>query len=116
MDAPQRITSPTGDPRMDKLVPLVDRAIAAAHTHDQLGIDTAIADATAIYGDELTALRALFVLAAGACPDDEPVEALLTWRVNTTEYRRLRALHVPAAQARELAARVTGQLAGKATA
>jgi hypothetical protein len=98
--------SPTGDPRLDKLLPLADRLVQAAHRGDQLGTGTAFADAELLYGDPLTAARALAVLLAGMCPDDSDADDLLSWRLNPTEYHRLRSHGVAAAEARTLAARV----------
>jgi len=107
VDAPRTTLSPTGDPRMDQLLPLAERAIQAAHRQDRLGIGTAVADAADLYdGDEPAALRALVVLLAGACPDDEPVADLLLWRRNPTEYARLRARGFTATEARELVGRL----------
>lgn len=98
--------SPTGDPRLDKLLPLADRLVRAAHNNHRLGIDTALVDAEAIYGDPVTAARALAVLLAAMCPDDSDADELLSWRRNPEEYRRLRGLNVSAAEARTLAVRV----------
>ncbi|WP_367128285.1 hypothetical protein [Saccharothrix sp. HUAS TT1] len=113
MDAPRTTPSPTGDPKLDRLLPFAGRLVHAAHHDSRLYMETALADAVDVYGDETTALRALVVLLAAMCPDDATPVELLSWRANATEYRRLRALDVPAAQARVLAARVSERLADR---
>jgi hypothetical protein len=109
-----RPISPTGDPTLDKLLPSAERLVRAAHLPRARWLsDVAFADAHRITGDSLTAARSLAVLLAAMCPDDQAVE-LLSWRRHPTEYRRLRALGVPAAEARALAARLADNLAADA--
>lgn len=100
-------TELTGDRYLETLVPSAEKLIRAVHEERPMHVEAMLADAEQLYGDALTGARALVVLLAAMIPDDQTAAQLLAWRRNPHEYRRLRALNVPAAEAAELAAAVT---------
>lgn len=106
--------SPTGDRRMDRLLPLATKLVRAAHRNDHLGVEAVLVDAEDFADDPVTAARMLVVLLAAMCPDDATASELLAWRRNPVEYHRLRGLGVPSAEARTLAARLADSLRGSA--
>lgn len=100
----------TGDRHLDKLVPSAERLVQAVRTGAAMPIDAAFADAEHVYGNNLDAARALVVLLAAMVPDDRTAGELLRWRVNSHEYRRLRAAGITAESAAICAAHlVVGQ-------
>jgi hypothetical protein len=96
----------TGDRLTDAVLPAAQRLVLATHSHDELGVATALADAELVTGDPLTAAQALVVVLAAMCPDDTPPPDALAWRRNPTEYRRLRKAGVSSREAGMLAATV----------
>ncbi|RSN26533.1 hypothetical protein DMC63_01470 [Streptomyces sp. WAC 05977] len=100
-------TALTGDRYLETLVPSAEKLVHAVRRDDPMHVDAMLADAEQLYGDPLAGARALAVLLAAMVPDDRTADDLLRWHRNPHEYRRLRALGVPAAEAGELAAQVT---------
>lgn len=93
----------TGDKRLDKLVDPAAVIVRAVHDDRAQHVDAMLADAEAVYGDALTAARAMVVLLAAMVRDDREPGELLAWRHNPVEYRRLRASGVDAETAGQLA-------------
>jgi len=106
-------TELTGDRYLETLVPSAEKLIRAVHEERPMHIEAMLADAEQLYGDPLTGAHALVVLLAAMIPDDKTAAELLAWRKNPHEYRRLRSLGVPAAEAAELAAQVTSIRGGR---
>lgn len=96
----------TGDRYLETLVPSAEKLVRAVHNDQPMHIEAMLADAEMVYGDPLAGAHALVVLLAAMVPDDQPAAALLRWRANPHEYRRLRAAGVASEQAAELAATV----------
>jgi hypothetical protein len=99
-------TASPADRKTEHLIPLAGQLVRAVHADSTLGVRAALHDAAEFIGDPLAAAHLLIALLAAMCPDDTPPEDLLAWRLNPTEYHRLRSLGVPAREAAELAARV----------
>lgn len=96
----------TGDKRLDKLVDPAAVIVRAVHDDRAMHVDAMLADAEAVYGNQLDAARAMVVLLAAMVRDDREPAQLLLWWQNPVEYRRLRASGVDAETAAQLAARV----------
>jgi hypothetical protein len=109
-------TASSADRTTEQLIPLAGQLVRAVHTNSPLGVRAALHDAAEFVGDPLTAAHLLITLLAAMCPDDAPAEELLGWRINPTEYHRLRSLGVPSREAAELAARVSHYLHGRKSA
>lgn len=86
------------------VIPAACRLIGAVRADDPAEINRVLGGLQVdLRTDAATAVRALAVVLAAACPDDQPVSELLAWR--TPEYQRLRHAGVPADTAAVLAAR-----------
>jgi hypothetical protein len=86
------------------VLPAACRLIGAVRAGDQLEVSRVLGCLQVdLRTDATTAVQALAVVLAAACPDDQPMGELLAWR--TPEYQRLRQAGVPADTAAVLAAR-----------
>jgi hypothetical protein len=85
-----------GDELTDALVPVASALISAVHALDTDEVSALFAEAAHLAGDQLAAARALVVLLAGMCIEDQPVADVLAWTRNPQRYGDLRDDGVPA--------------------
>lgn len=92
----------TGDPEMDRLVPVVMQLVGAVRAMDPAGVDEAFDAARRLIPDEEVAGGALCVLLAAMVPWDRSPSQLLAWWVRRADYQKLIAAGVDPATAMTL--------------
>lgn len=92
----------TGDPEMDRLVPIVMQLVGAVRRMDPAGVDEAFDAARRLMPDEAMAGGALCVLLAAMVPWDRSPSELLAWWVRRAEFVKLVAAGVDEATAMTL--------------
>lgn len=90
----------TGDPRMDRLIPIAMQLVGAVRTQDQAGVADAFDAANRLMPGE--ADRAIAVLLAAMVPWDKAPSELLAWWVRRADYHKLIAAGVDPATAMTL--------------
>src|SRR3954452_13570600 len=102
------MSSPTGDPDLDALLPAASRLVCGLRDWDHREVATALDLAVATPGPhggedgEASAYRSLAVLLAAMVPPGQTFADLLAWTSRHDEYRRLLSAGVDRATAHTL--------------
>ena len=106
------MTSLTGDPVTDALVPAAQQLIGAVRAGDADGVDEAFAAAIVATGGRCEPGAALAIVCAAMVPDDSTPKDLLHWYKAAGEYARLIEKGVDPKVAHDLtSARLNGRVA-----
>lgn len=92
----------TGDPEMDRLVPVAMQLVGAVRSMDAAAVDEAFDAARRLLPDAEMAGGALCVLLAAMVPWDQSPRQLLAWWVRRADYLKLVAAGVDPASAMTL--------------
>lgn len=83
------MTSLTGDPTTDALVPVALQLVGAVRAQDSGAVDEVFASAIELTGGRCDPAAALAIVCAALVPEDAQPSQLLRWQRAAAEYQRL---------------------------